>query len=445
MTPPPRSSGDDEELDDLDLGDDEPKPSPPSRRARRRVEPGVRSGPVRGWDPDDEDVDDLDLPGDDRGDGKWPVYWRARDSLFFEPLVALAIVAVLLVSLFAYTGNWPPVYAIESNSMQHGSGDHVGFLNAGDIVLAQKVSLGSIVPYVIGVQTGFSTYGEPGDVLLYYPYGQTSQTPIIHRAIFFLQWNPSNSTFNATDLGGLLCSDSSSSVSYYISGTASNCNLVGLTGAEGIHLYHVGQSSVTLVVDLDSPGLGTHSGFLTLGDNNSGSYDQSVAVNGTGAKISSLVKPAWIIGIARGMIPWFGAIKLLFEGDAGLVPSQSWEFLGLTIAAVLFLALGVHYLLRREGVESRLRKREEAERRSAEPEEEEAGREAPRPSRFATAMRPWKPDNEPARAAPPPTPPRRRPTYDESRRSHFVSHRERPRPHARRPAPRDPDEDDEDL
>ncbi len=155
--------------------------------------------------------------------------WRARDSLFFEPLVALAIVAVLLVSLYAYTANWPPVYAIESNSMQHGSGDHVGFLNAGDIVLAQKVSLDSIVPYVIGVQTGFSTYGEPGDVLLYYPYGQTSQTPIIHRAIFFLQWNPGNSTYNATDLGGLLCADSSSSVSYYTPGTSGNCGLVGLT------------------------------------------------------------------------------------------------------------------------------------------------------------------------------------------------------------------------
>ncbi len=432
--------------DDLGLDlDDEDDTARRARRSRRRRTPAhVRPAPVRGWNrsgpPDDPDdpLAGLDLAEDaDEKDRRRPVYWRARDSLFFEPLVALAVVAVLLVSLYAYTSNWPPVYAVESNSMQHGSGDHLGYLNAGDIVLAEKIPTSQIVPYVVGVGRGFSTYGEPGDVLLYYPNGQTSTTPIIHRAIVYLAWDPTGEAYNATELGSLPCSDAGTSTSYWVTGAGNNCADTDLAMATAtIHLYDIGQQSLDLDIPLSSAGLGEHSGFVTLGDNNS-YIDQSVSSSGA-ARISTLVEPGWIIGVARGMIPWFGALKLAFDGEGGFVPSQSWEFLGLTVAAVIFLAIGIHLALRREGVESRLRKREEERRRRTVPDEEE---EEPRRHRFLGALRPWTADDSGATDAREAPPPRRTVSYEEARRSHFVTHRERPPSRPRRPGPKSPDDD----
>lgn len=398
---------------------------------------------MRSWDPtEDEDSDDpsdLNPPDDLEERPRRTVFWRARDSLFFEPLVALAVVALLLVSLYAYTDNWPPVYAVESNSMQHGSGDHLGYLNAGDVVLAQKASVGTIVPYVAAVGRGYTTYGESGDVLLYYPYGQTSVTPVIHRAILYLDWDSSNHWYNATDLSGLPCSDTSASTSYMTPGTSGNCTVTRLVVGDSIHLYHVGQMA-TIVIDIAGAGLGQHSGYITLGDNNS-YIDQSPSANGTGARLSTLVESGWIIGVARGMIPWLGAIKLAFEGEGGFVPPQSWEYLGLTIAGVIFLAVGVHLALRREGIESRLRKREEEEARASRAEDEE---EPPVRHRFMAALRPWSADEDED-----PSPEERRAThrkasYEEKRRTHFVTHRERPRPHARRPGKKGSDDDEDD-
>jgi hypothetical protein len=187
--------------------------------------------------------------------------------------------------------------------------------------------------------------------------------------------------------------------------------------------------------------LGGHSGFLTLGDNNTIYYDQYDGGSGT-PRISSLVEPGWIIGVARGMIPWFGAIKLIFDGNAGNVSATSWEFLGLTIAGLICLAIGIHYVLRREGIESPIRRREEERARPQKDEEEEE--EPSRGQRFMAAIRPWHPDDEePERKAPERAAGARRSTYEERRRSHFVSHRERPRPHAHRPERKRSDDDDD--
>jgi len=448
MARPRSPPDDDEDLDDLGTSDEDTSRIRGGGRERGRSRRRGRPGPVRSWDPSGADEitnerDDLVLPGDEVEDHqKRPIFWRARDSLYFEPLVALAIVALLLVSFYAYTSNWPPVYAIESNSMQHGSGDHLGYLNAGDIILAQKVPTSSIVPYVVGAGSGYQTYGEPGDVLLYYPNGETGKTPIIHRAVLFLAWNPAKLAYNATDLGGVLCSDHSSGVSWYVTGTPANCTATNLTTGDTLHIYHVGQNSVTLGITIDSA-LGAHSGFVTLGDNNTNIYDQYDAGSGT-PKISSLVAPAWIIGVARGMIPWFGAIKLVFDGSAGNVSDASWEFLGLTIAGLIALAFGIHYVLRREGVESRLRRREEEAARP--PPRDEDEEEPTAGHRFMAALRPWNAEEEPEpepkeRASKP-----RRSTYEGRRRSHFVGHHGRPpRPHVRRTERKHADDDDEDL
>jgi signal peptidase I len=347
---------DESEESDAEVDDDEPSGPP---RARH---PSKHRGAPKAWSLEPSEKTE-DAGEDEDGPGwfhrsKRPVFFRARDAWWFEPLIALMIIIVLLVGLFAYTNNWPPMYVVESSSMQHGTNDAVGLINTGDLVLAQQVPTSSIVPYVVGAQTGYRTYGEFGDVLLYHPDGVVGPAPIVHRAIVYLEHNL-NGTFNVPQLGGLPCGHAQDRV-YYVS-TPSGCGTTGLRG--NLTLFGVGWQSVS--VNVTFADLGGHSGFLTMGDNNinpgtrTGDQDQP--------GLSSLVEPAWVVGVARGMVPWVGAVKLLLSGDATQVPPQSWQFLGLSIVALFLLGAGIHYALRAEGVEDERRKALEEEA-AAEPE-----------------------------------------------------------------------------
>ncbi len=439
--------------DDPDDEDETPEPSRSRRSSARSGRPRTtRRPPVRRWRPTEDDPDDSPVDADEAVPedtpkrsqrAKPPTYWRARDSLWFEPLVALAVIVVLLVSLYAYTGNWPPVYVVESDSMQHGYTDIVGLINTGDLVLAQKIPANQITDYVMGMKTGYSTYGEYGDVLLYHPNGAGS-TPIIHRAILYLVWNPAYGTYSAPELQGLPCGASPTAF-YKTPGTAGECGTTNLTS---LNLTHIGWKSVPVVIDLQSSMLGDHSGYLTMGDNNfdpTGCVPSTVACTGFPDQLpggfSSLVEPGWIIGVARGMVPWFGAFKLLLDGNAGMVPPQSWEFAGLTIAGIILVAFGLHYALRAEGIESPIRKREEEE----EAEEEEDDREGEpegggsRGRRILRSLTPWRhPDETDDEEAPPHS----RSTADRS----AAARRGRPRPQVRRTKGRPTDDDaDDDL
>ena len=453
---PPSPPRDDDDLDEPtdELSDEQPEDTPeepaedrprakpvasrPGRSGRRS--PASRSEPVRRWRGSSESADAWE---DDLDDGetsprkrKRPVFWRARDSLYFEPLVALAILAVLLVSLYAYTSNWPPVYVVESNSMQHGSGDHLGVLNAGDIVLAEKVGSSQIVPYVQAIGTGYTTYGEYGDVLLYYPNGSTSLTPIIHRAIIYLQYDPHSGTYNATGLSSTECGNGSGQY-YATPGTSTGCATTGLTTTDTLFLYHIGGRTVTVDLARLATTGSTHSGYLTLGDNNS-NPDQLTSVF---APLSTLVEPGWVIGVARGMIPWFGALKLLLDGNAGKVPQASWEFLGLTIAGVIFAAAGVHLLFRRQHQRERWRASRDEEQEEVEDREERPPSPKSAPER--TPVRPWQAAPPPVRDVAEPAAPRRM-SYEQRRRAHFVSSHEQ-RPSRRRPPARKRPEDDDEA
>lgn len=352
--PSVRPDPDDDEGDDL-LADpseeDDPRTPASPRRGRTVRERAGDPDPLRSWDPgvkgppkQPSSADEEEEPVERGwfGRPKRPVYWRARDALWFEPLVALAIIVVLLVGLYAYTQNWPPVYVVESESMQHGSNDVLGLINTGDLVLAEKVDPSSVTTYMVGLQTGYSTYGEYGDVLLYHPSDDTGVSPIIHRAIVFLVWN-GDGTWSAPELAPLACTATSHPY-YSVSSNPIGCGATRFTGT--LTLYHIGWQSVTVPIPLG--GLGPYSGFVTMGDNNylpgnpgTGEPDQTSGIS------VGLVQPGWILGVARGMIPWFGAIKLLLEGQASMVPVQSWQLMGITLAAVLLAALGLHLALRR--------------------------------------------------------------------------------------------------
>jgi signal peptidase I len=421
--PDDEEESDDEDSDDEDL---EEESAPRARTPRGRP---PRDG-VRPWNADKLDEEGIEEVATTRewfGRPKRPVYWRARDSLWFEPLVALAIVVLLIVGLWTYTQNWPPMYVVESDSMQHGPDDHVGLLNTGDLVLAQKVDTASVTTYMEGLQSGTATYGEFGDVILYHPNGDASVTPIIHRAVVYLVHNP-DATWSIPELAGLSCSIAAHPY-YSISTTPTQCGTNHVLGT--LTLYNIGWQSVTVSLPLAS--FGNRSGFVTMGDNNyvpgnpgQGRPDQTGGV-------SALVQDGWVLGVARGMVPWFGALKLLVEGQASMVPGQSWQWMGLAIAGLVLIALGIHLALRsrsrdpgdgeedEEGAPSlgtRLRDWFSAHREEDPADEEEARRSKGR-ARHVTALR----------------------TKDLLRRAHGKGGRPRPavrRAGAKHPHPRSP-------
>jgi signal peptidase I len=324
--------------EDADAEEDEDGEERVARPHRSRGRTAGR-GPVRTWTP--EGVEEVGTTGGWFGGPKRPVYWRARDSLYFEPLVALAIVVLLLVGLWAYAQNWPPIYVVESRSMQHGLDDHLGLVNTGDLVLAQKLDPSTVTSYMTGLQTGYQTYGEFGDVLLFHPNGDSGVYPIIHRAIIHLDHNP-DGTWSAPDLAGLSC-DATSHPYYAVSPGAVGCGTSHLTGT--LTLFNVGWQAATVTIPLGQ--LGSTSGFVTMGDNNYIPGSPSRGEPDQTSGISSLVQNGWLLGAARGMLPWFGSLKLALEGQASMVPSQSWELMGAAIATVLLSALGLHLALRR--------------------------------------------------------------------------------------------------
>ena len=365
---PARRRPDPDDAEDRDAPEEEARTAPRHASRRRSRNRGPAREAPRAWSIDgdeEEGTTAASVPTSEEEEPglfhrtKRPVFFRARDAWWFEPLVALMIIVVLLAGLYAYTSNWPPMYVVESASMQHGTNDLVGLINTGDLVLAQQVPTDAIVPYEVGMQTGYTTYGEFGDVLLYHPNGDTRPAPIIHRAILYLTYDP-NGSYNAPELGGLPCGHAADRA--YLAATPSGCGTVGLRGS--LELFHVGWQSVTVNITLGD--LGQHSGFLTMGDNNinpgTGTGDQDQP------GLSTLVAPAWIVGVARGMIPWVGSLKLLLGGDSSEVPSQSWAFLGISIAAVFLLGALIHFGLRAEGIEDERRKAlEEEEAEASEP------------------------------------------------------------------------------
>ncbi|EQD49153.1 signal sequence processing protein precursor [mine drainage metagenome] len=103
--------------------------------------------------------------------------------------------------------------------MQHGPNDVVGIINTGDIVFARQVPTSSIITYIDALhpgtsQSGFNTYGAPGDVLLYHPNGGGG-TPIVHRALLYLEWNDTRQSFSAPSLAGLPCGSDRGAVYSY--------------------------------------------------------------------------------------------------------------------------------------------------------------------------------------------------------------------------------------
>lgn len=272
-------------------------------------------------------------------------------------LVAIGIVIVLIfVALFAYSGLWPPIVVVESSSMQHSdSQSSIGTIDTGDIVIVQKVR-GSqdVVTYLEAVANGHRTYGEYGDVVTYLKYGQNGTTPIIHRAICEVIYNETGLGFDIPSLASL------PDEQWKVQGGSGNTfwNLKGT-----VEIYDIGYLQVTLRLNLSSMlsyftfwDLQPHGGLITMGDHNVqsdgatllGYYDQLSICR-------EPIKDEWLVGKARGELPWFGLVKLWATGGLSQhVPQNSVTNLVITMVLVIGLPIALdvsNVVLKRRGIE----------------------------------------------------------------------------------------------
>ena len=240
-------------------------------------------------------------------------------SLLRDVGLALLIVVVIMLVLFAYSGIWPPMVVIESESMQHSDDtSYIGVIDTGDLVLVKKVTdKGDVVTYIEGRAMDYKTYGDYGDVVIYRKGGSYITTPIIHRAILWLEWNSTNNSFNAPDLALL-----EYGVDWAVSVGSSPYNITG-----NIILYGVGYENKTVTIRPSI--LERHSGFITMGDHNCAKWPN--------AYDHSIVHEDWVEGKGRGELPWFGLIKLSFSGDIhwGDGPKNSWYNLAIALTILI--------------------------------------------------------------------------------------------------------------
>ena len=218
--------------------------------------------------------------------------------------IAIGSVVVVFLLTFAYSGNWPPMVVIESGSMEHDNNPlyedpgytHIGTIDTGDLVIVKKAGKGDIVTYLQGKKTDYKKYGDYGDVIVYYKNGIKEKdglpvTPVIHRAMAWVEVLE-----EPQDMDG------DGDLEYYYIPEVDT-----YFGSE-IHFSEIGLSNGAHLKNLEN------SGYITKGDSTGNPHpDQLTHYDIRGHKDEYRVQPVdpdWVIGMARGELPWFGLIKL---------------------------------------------------------------------------------------------------------------------------------------
>ena len=93
---------------------------------------------------------------------------------------ALIIVALIISVAYAATGTWHVGFAVESGSMEP-------HMQVGDLIFVQSPHRTTITTYEEGKTLDYQSFHEYGDVIIYRPNGLSSVTPIIHRAMYWVE------------------------------------------------------------------------------------------------------------------------------------------------------------------------------------------------------------------------------------------------------------------
>ncbi len=93
---------------------------------------------------------------------------------------ALIIVAIIILIVYAATGTWHVGFAVESGSMEPN-------MQVSDLILVQAPDRTNITAYEEGKMLNYTSFNNYGDVIIYRPNGLSSVTPIIHRAMYWVE------------------------------------------------------------------------------------------------------------------------------------------------------------------------------------------------------------------------------------------------------------------
>ncbi|QLH74885.1 MAG: S26 family signal peptidase [Methanomassiliicoccales archaeon] len=261
-------------------------------------------------------------------------------------VITIAVFLIIIGALFLYSGIWPPFVVVESGSMQHSDDrSKIGIMDTGDLILVRELGEdGGIVTYVEGYSTGYRTFGDYGDVVMYKRDGTDRFTPVIHRAIVLLEFNSTSGSYDVPSLANLPNEKWSHD-------GASDGRWWDLDGT--LYIYGVGYKKETLEIHLDDLLSYGRGGYITKGDHNDVIDQNPQAPISTGPVLEE-----WVIGTAKAELPWFGLIKLWFSGQyrpyGPGVPDNSWTALFLTIALMVLVPIAVEVgdvLLKRRGID----------------------------------------------------------------------------------------------
>jgi len=259
-------------------------------------------------------------------------------------LTAVIIVGSVMGVLYLYCGVWPPLVVVESRSMQHSNNEaYIGVIDTGDIVAVKKpLSTADITTYVKGRSTGYSTYGEFGDVIVYKKYGSDTETPVIHRAILYAVYDPSTGLFNVPELQELT----------YGKDWKRDGSSQSWKGISTLYLFDVGYGHKNITINLAS--MERYSGYVTMGDN----AITNPSIDQVGIIPNKLIKFEWIIGKATGELPWFGLIKVCLGGSSSdkmnceRAPQNAmqglWVSIGILVAMPVVFDVSQKYMERRD-------------------------------------------------------------------------------------------------
>ncbi len=170
-------------------------------------------------------------------------------GLLRDALSVIAMAAVFLSLSHIAFGLWMPLVAVESESM-------MPHIHIGDLIFIESIDRAGIITYNDGKEKGYTSFENYGDVILYLQYGRQGSTPIIHRAMYFVE--------------------------------------------KGEPMWSGGPPA-------------PHAGYITKGDNQktNPSYDQQGSVS-----YMQPVKKEWITGVAHlGRVPLLGCVTLTVKGN----------------------------------------------------------------------------------------------------------------------------------
>jgi signal peptidase len=261
--------------------------------------------------------------------------------------------------------------------MQHSDDESaLGVIDTGDLVLVKSIdSEDDVISYMKGKRVGHETYSEYGDVIVYRKNGFKDSTPVIHRALIWVEYNQTGNSFDIPELEHHKVGTDGD---WYILGRPSDDRWYNLRGTLVLRKIGYDEEDVQInlndiILNYNNPDIEPHSGFITLGDHNHANYDQNMLRDEHGGTVRPIT-PEWIVGKARGELPWFGLIKLYFQDNSITEKAPANSFTMLWISLILIFAIPISIditLILFERRKEKMGIKDEEEKSKEELEEEE--------------------------------------------------------------------------